>query len=142
MAHLNVVQSGYGKRDVESVIRKLLVHQVKAGKTGLDPDGLSALAVELVWEQGRGQVSSAPGETPHLMVLTALALVHGFQALPESDHRRFALTVALSNVLAEIEVNDSYALTSTDRKLIEAVTDTFAVMLADYNRHVSPAAAG
>lgn len=133
MGRLSVVKGVYGKRDVSSVIRKLLARQVRTGATAMDPEALAATLADLVWERNPGLLNDPSEPPPHLLVLAALALAQGFRSLPESGGSRFALTVALGNILAELEVNACDLLSGLDRQLIVTITETFAEMLAEYN---------
>jgi hypothetical protein len=133
MGRFSIVKTVYEKSEAAAVIHKLLARQASASASGLDPADLATRLVDLVWEEKAALLRDAPGQKPHKYTVAAMALAHGYQSLPGSELDRRAATVALSNVLAEIEVNGSYILNDLDRRLIEAAKEAFAEMLEAYN---------
>lgn len=135
MVSLSVIKSGYGRGDVAPVLAKLFAHQPDRVA---DPDQLAARLVDLVWAYQGERLRYGDGRTPHKLVIAALALTEGYRSLPEPDLYP-ALTIALSNVLAELEVNGSSHPTTGDEALIAEITAAFAQMLEAFN---NPAVAG
>lgn len=139
MGQLNIVKWGYGKSEAVEIIRKLLGRQRKAGMSENDSAILAAQLVEVVWEEGWGTSADSAAHLqsqspkPHKLSVAAYALAQGFQSLPEPELHLRTVTIALSNVLAEIEVNGNYALNSFDEQLIKASRQIFAKMLDRFN---------
>lgn len=133
MGRLSIVKSVYGKREVVSIVYKLLSQQGGAQAARMRPEVVSETLVDLVWEPNVALIKGSAEPLPHRKVLAALALAAGFSQLSESDISRHALTIALSNVLADIEVNGCHPFSDFDRQLIATVMETFTTMLAEYN---------
>lgn len=133
MARLSIVKTSYGKDEAAAIIRKLLESQIRVGPGKDDPAKLANRLVDRVWQEQEALLRCLPEQSPHKMAVAAFALAHGSQWLPESELSLGTATIALGNVLAEIELNESYRLNSLDERLIEAAQSTFAEMLDRFN---------
>lgn len=135
MGRLSIIKSHYARGDVARVLSKLLARQ--ASPIG-EPEALAEQLVERVWHGEAELLEREAAETPHKLVIAAVALAEGYRSLPmpELMNRRGlrrSLTIALSNILAEVEMNGSIRCSDLDRQLIAAVTDDFTIMRHIFN---------
>lgn len=130
MGNLNIIKSAYHPHEVSALLSKLLGHQSGRIK---DPVGLAGQLTELAWQAQAARLNRSDGTTPHKLVLAAIACTQGYRTLPDPGLHR-GLTVALSNILAEIEVNGNLPLDSLDSQLLNEASETFAEMLNAYNK--------
>lgn len=132
MNRLSAVKRGFDKAEVAIIISRLLAQQTNAGVLQPGPEELGSVLAGLAWKRKVNLVDDSE-QWPPKIVIAAVALAQGYSHMRGPELQR-ALTIALSNVLAEIEVNNSRSLTPWDQQLVAEVTDVFAEMLEAYNK--------
>ena len=132
------LKSTYKKSEAAVVIQNLLEHQANAGLFDLDPAKVANTLVQAVWDAKPDVFDGKFGQRPHKITVAAAALANGI-AITRKDHSsRDAMTLALGNVLSEIETNGRlYPLNSLDHALLETSLSVFREIAEEFTESPS-----
>lgn len=124
-------KSVWKKSEAAVVVQNLLEHSVRALALDVDPKTTATLLVSGVWASSPDVFDGKFGQRPHKISVAASALATGISFFKEKDdrHHLHACTIALGNLLSEVEANGSfYPLASVDWTLLNRAGE----ILVDY----------
>ena len=123
MGFFGGAKNNFKKAEAAVIVQNLLEHQVNLPLLGaeLDPAKVANALVGDVWDNKPDVFSGKFGHRPHKLAIAACALGLGVRFYDDRQdvQNRFAVMIALGNLLSEIEVNGPlYSLNSVDIMLI------------------------
>ena len=109
------IKSNYKKAEAAVVVQNLLEHQQKFGFFDYSPKDFATKVVNDVWSEKPDIFNGKFGQRPHKISVAALSLAYAVDLLNNDYSNKSAVTLALSNLLSEVEVNGNfYGLNSTE----------------------------